>query len=229
MPEIKESAEKKPKKAQKESSVPLQSPKPEKKDGPKGKVKKEKQPKEQDKDNQQEDIEVTVDEQHKAQSEESKEEESEDSVKNSEVYKALNEKYLRLYAEFDNFRKRSAKESLELVQTANSELITQLIPTLENFEIAFAPEKRAGKLEDFEAGIKMIYNSFKEILEEEGLEEINPVGEEFDPVYHEAMLEQYHDTVEEGHVIQVYQKGYKLKSKILKHAKVIISKGEEPK
>ncbi|MFC1584900.1 nucleotide exchange factor GrpE [Fibrobacterota bacterium] len=150
---------------------------------------------------------------------------SDESVKDNPEYQALNEKYLRLYAEFDNFRKRTARENLELIKTANCQLLEKLIPTLEHFEIAFAPEQKAKKLEDFEEGIKMIYNCFKDVLEEEGLEEINPEGEEFDPVYHEAMLEQNHDTVEEGHVIQVYQKGYKVKSKILKYAKVITSKG----
>jgi molecular chaperone GrpE len=153
----------------------------------------------------------------------------EGNIKESEEYKALNEKYLRLYAEFDNYRKRTAKENLELILTANSNLLEKLIPTLENFQIAFEPEQKAKKLEDFEAGVKMIFNSFKDVLEESGLEEINPEGEEFDPVFHEAMLEQYHDIVEEGHVVQVYQKGYKVKSKILKHAKVITSKGKEPK
>ena len=159
--------------------------------------------------------------------EEGSDQAEEDSKPETPEYKALNEKYLRLYAEFDNFRKRSAKESLEHMLTANSNLLTKLIPTLENFEMAFSPEQKATKLEDFEKGIKMIFNSFKDVLEDAGMEEINPEGEEFDPNFHEALLEQNHDTVEEGDVIQVFQKGYKVKSKILKHAKVIISKGKQ--
>jgi molecular chaperone GrpE len=82
-------------------------------------------------------------------------------------------------------------------------------------------------LEDFEAGIKMIFNEFKDVLEEAGLEEINPEGEPFDPNFHDALVQQHHDTVEEDNVIQVFEKGYKVKSKILKPAKVIVSKGAE--
>jgi molecular chaperone GrpE len=148
------------------------------------------------------------------------------NIKDNAEYKTLNEKYLRLYAEFDNYRRRAAKESLDLIQTANADILTKLLPTLENFERAFNPEHKARKLEDFEAGIKMIFNNFKDVLEESGLEDINPEGEEFDPNFHDAMMQQPHDKVEEGYVIQVFQKGYKVKSKILQHAKVIISKGK---
>ncbi|MBF0429846.1 MAG: nucleotide exchange factor GrpE [Fibrobacteria bacterium] len=145
----------------------------------------------------------------------------------SEEEEGIKEKYLRLYAEFENFRKRTAKESLQLIQTAQAGLMEKLIPTLETFEMAFSPEQKAKKLEDFEAGIKMIFNKFKDVLEEAGLEEINPEGEEFDPNFHEAIMQQPHDTLEEDHIVQVYQKGYKVKTKILKHAKVIVAKGKE--
>lgn len=144
----------------------------------------------------------------------------------ADKYKELNEKHLRLYAEFENFRKRSARESLDIIQTAGAKIMGALLPTLENLDRAFDPQKKATKLEDFEAGIKMIYKSLKETLEEEGLEEINPEGEEFDPNLHEALMQQPHATLEEGKVIQVFQKGYKVKNKILRHAKVIISTGQ---
>jgi len=155
------------------------------------------------------------------------EEKNEEKESESAKFQELNSKYLRLYAEFDNFRKRSAKESLAIIKTANADVIDKLIPILENFTLAFSPDQKASKLEDFEKGIKMIFNSFKDVLEDAGLEEISPEGEEFDPNLHEALMEQAHDTVEEGHIIQVYQKGYKVDSKILRHAKVITSKGTE--
>ena len=155
------------------------------------------------------------------------ESDSEANIKEHPEYRELQDKYMRLYAEFENYRRRTAKESLELVKTANAELLEKLIPVLENFALAFSPDRKAQKLEDFEKGVKMIYNSLKDVCDEVGLEEIHPEGEEFDPNLHEALMEQHHDKVPEGHVIQVFQKGYQIQSKILKHAKVITSKGPE--
>ena len=137
------------------------------------------------------------------------------------------DKHVRLYAEFDNFRRRTAKETFELMATANARLIGKLTEVLDNFQRAFDPKNKTASAEDFEKGIKLIYGRFKALLEDEGLEEIDPVGVEFDPNLHDAMLQQPSDTVPENHVIQTVQKGYKLKSKILTHAKVIVSKGKE--
>ncbi|MCD6023543.1 MAG: GrpE protein [Fibrobacteria bacterium] len=138
----------------------------------------------------------------------------------------LKDKNLRLYAEFDNFRRRTAKESFEMMVTANAKLIEKLTDVLDNFNRAFDPQNKASA-EDFEKGMKLIFGRFKDILDGEGLEEIDPSGTEFDPNLHEALLQQTSDTVPENHVIQTVSKGYKLKSKILKHAKVIVSKGKE--
>jgi molecular chaperone GrpE len=138
----------------------------------------------------------------------------------------LKDKNLRLYAEFDNFRRRTAKESFEMMVTANAKLIEKLTDVLDNFNRAFDPQNKASA-EDFEKGMKLIFGRFKDILDGEGLEEIDPSGTEFDPNLHEALLQQPSDTVPENHIIQVVSKGYKLKSKILKHAKVIVSKGKE--
>ena len=138
----------------------------------------------------------------------------------------LKDKNLRLYAEFDNFRRRTAKESFEMMVTANASLIGKLTEVLDNFNRAFDPQNKASS-EDFEKGMKLIFGRFKDILDAEGLEEIDPSGTEFDPNLHEALLQQVSDTVAENHVIQTISKGYKLKSKILKHAKVIVSKGKE--
>jgi molecular chaperone GrpE len=144
----------------------------------------------------------------------------------SEEIAKLQDEKLRLYAEFDNFRRRSAKESFELMATANAKLLGKLTEVLENFHRAFDAQGK-GSAEDFEKGVKLIFGRFKEILDAEGLEEIDPVGAEFDPNLHEALLQQASDTVPENRVIQVISKGYKLKSKILKHAKVIVSQGPQ--
>ena len=139
---------------------------------------------------------------------------------------AANDRHLRLMAEFDNFRRRSAKEQLELIETANGKLLEKLSEVQDNFERAFASENKAQDLEAFEKGMQMIYNQFAKILTDAGLEQIDPTGAEFDPNMHEALMQQPSETVPEGHVVTVFQKGYKLKNKILKTAKVIVSSGK---
>lgn len=137
-----------------------------------------------------------------------------------------NDRNLRLMAEFDNYRRRSAKEQLELIETANGKLLEKLSEVQDNFERAFASENKAQDLEAFEKGMQMIYNQFAKILTDAGLEQIDPTGAEFDPNMHEALMQQPSETVPEGHVVTVFQKGYKLKNKILKTAKVIVSSGK---
>lgn len=133
---------------------------------------------------------------------------------------------LRLMAEFDNYRRRTAKEQLELIETANGKLLEKLSEVQDNFERAFASENKAQDLEAFEKGMQMIYNQFAKILTDAGLEQIDPTGAEFDPNCHEALMQQPSETIPEGHVVTVFQKGYKLKNKILKTAKVIVSSGK---
>ena len=139
---------------------------------------------------------------------------------------AANDRNLRLMAEFDNFRRRSAKEQLDLIETANGKLLEKLSEVQDNFERAFAAENKAKDLEAFEKGMQMIYNQFAKVLTDAGLEQIDPTGKEFDPNCHEALMQQPSETVPEGNVVTVFQKGYKLKNKILKTAKVIVSSGK---
>ena len=137
-----------------------------------------------------------------------------------------NDRFVRLMAEFDNFRRRSAKEQLELIETANGKLLEKLSEVQDNFERAFASENKAKDLEAFEKGMQMIYNQFAKVLTDAGLEQIDPTGKEFDPNLHEALMQQPSETIPEGHVVTVFQKGYKLKNKILKTAKIIVSSGK---
>jgi len=138
----------------------------------------------------------------------------------------MKDKYLRLFAEFENFRRRTARENIELIATANAKLISKLTEVLDNFELAFDPKNKGASPEDFEKGIKLIQSRFKNVLEDEGLEAIDPQGQEFDPNLHEALMQQPSETVPENHVMLVAQKGWKLKGKILKHARVIVSLGK---
>ena len=137
-----------------------------------------------------------------------------------------NDRFVRLMAEFENFRRRNAKEQLELIETANGKLLEKLSEVQDNFERAFASENKAKDLEAFEKGMQMIYNQFSKVLTDAGLEQIDPTGKEFDPNLHEALMQQPSETIPEGHVVTVFQKGYKLKNKILKTAKVIVSSGK---
>ena len=143
---------------------------------------------------------------------------------------AAADKFVRLMAEFDNFRRRTAKEQLDLIETANGKLLGKLSEVLDNFERAAAPENNQQKdFDAFSKGIQMIHDQFYKILTDAGLVQIDPVGQEFDPNEQEALMNQPSDTVPESHVVQVFQKGYKLKNKLLKTAKVIVSSGSASK
>lgn len=137
------------------------------------------------------------------------------------------DRYLRLMAEFDNFRRRTAKENFELIVSANQKLIGKLTEVLDNFELAFDPKNRTltSNSEEFEKGIRLIQYKFKNILSDEGLEEL-PAGGEFDPNLHDALMQQPSDDVPENHIVQTLQKGWKVKGKVIKHAKVIVSTGK---
>lgn len=139
---------------------------------------------------------------------------------------AANDRNLRLMAEFDNFRRRSAREQLEIIETANGKLLEKLSEVLDNFERAFAAENKAKDLDTFEKGMQMIHDQFAKVLADAGLEQLDPTGEEFDPNCHEALMQQPSEEIPENHVVTVFMKGYKLKNKILKPAKVIVSSGK---
>ena len=147
-----------------------------------------------------------------------------DSIKAELI--AAQDRNLRLMAEFDNFRRRTAKEQLDLIETANAKLLEKLSEVLDNFERAFAAENKANDLEAFEKGMQLIHTQFAKTLTDAGLEQIDPVGQEFDPNCQEALMQQPSEELPDGHVVTVFQKGYRLKGKILKTAKVIVSSGK---
>lgn len=136
------------------------------------------------------------------------------------------DRHLRLLAEWDNYRRRTVKENFDLVSSANAKLLGKLTEVLDDLNLAFDPKHKSDKPEKLEEGMRLIYNKFKNLLSEEGLTEVDPQGAEFDPNLHDALMQQPSDTVPENHVMQVLMKGYKVKDKILKHAKVIVSTGK---
>lgn len=130
------------------------------------------------------------------------------------------DKNLRLFAEFDNFRKRTAKERIELFGTASKDIMTSLLPILDNFERSF--KVNIPKEED---GVLLIYNQLKAELEKKGLKEIeNPIGKVLDTDFHEAITNiPTENKKDKGKIVDVIEKGYLLSSKVLRYAKVVVA------
>ena len=143
-----------------------------------------------------------------------------DSISLDEQLKHEKDKNLRLFAEFDNFRKRTAKERIELFSTASQDIMTSLLPILDNFERAFKlnePEENDGML--------LIYNQLKAELDKKGLKEIeDPIGKELDTDFHEAITNiPAQDKKQKGKIVDVIEKGYLLSTKVLRYAKVVVA------
>lgn len=138
---------------------------------------------------------------------------------------SMNNRYLRLMAEFDNFKKRTIRDYERLVDSANEKLILELVDVRENFERALKCDEANSNYQSFFDGIKLIFNKFDTVLCNNGLESFAEPGDEFDPQDHDAMMKMPHETIPEGHIGEIYEKGYRLKGKVIKHAKVIVSSG----
>ena len=131
------------------------------------------------------------------------------------------DRLLRLAAEFENYKKRAARERQEYVALANERLVKELLPILDDLEraLAAAEEHEEAKLED---GVRLVHRSLEQLLAREGVEEIDASGP-FDPHVHEAMLAQPSEEAESGAVIDVLQKGYKVGNRVVRPARVIVA------
>lgn len=139
-----------------------------------------------------------------------------------EKYDELNDKYLRLFSEFDNYRKRTAKEKIELSKTAAESIMTDLLPILDDFERALQTMENKETDANYE-GVMLIYNKFKRTLEQKGLEEIDAKDKVFDTDEHEALTNvPVADEAQKGKVLDVIQKGYKLNGKVIRYARVVV-------
>ena len=148
-------------------------------------------------------------------------EESAPAHSTAEPAHAPDDSYLRLAADFDNYRKRVAREQVEWTSRANERLLNELLPVLDDLERALeaAAEHEEAKLEE---GVRLVHRSLLGLVERHGLSEIETEGA-FDPHVHEALLAQPGDGAEEGAVLQVLQKGYRLGDKVLRPARVIVA------
>lgn len=135
------------------------------------------------------------------------------------------EKLLRATADFENFKKRVARERQEAAKYACEPLLLKLIPVLDNFEAALAAPASAdgAALASFRAGVTMIQQQLQSALAEAGLEAIEAAGQPFDPRWHEAVAQQESNDVPEGQVLQQLRKGYKLRDRLLRPAGVVVA------
>jgi molecular chaperone GrpE len=135
----------------------------------------------------------------------------------------MNDRYLRLYSEFDNYRKRSARERVEFAKTAASDTFTAILPVLDDFDRAAKAMENAEDIAVVKEGMQLIYHKFRNILISKGLEEMNAQGETFDADFHEAITSiPSPDDSMKGKVVDEVEKGYSLNGKVIRFAKVVV-------
>ena len=146
-------------------------------------------------------------------------------VEKIKVEKAeLNDRFLRLYSEFDNYKKRVSREKLDLIATASEKVIIDLLPVIDDYERAIAANEKAEDINAIKEGFNLIYNKLQQLLKRFDVEEVVAKGETFDTDFHEAITHFPTDKEEDkGKVIDVTEKGYKIKDKVIRFAKVVVA------
>lgn len=150
----------------------------------------------------------------------------EEDIQSLEIQIAeLKDKHLRLFSEFDNYRKRTTKERIELFKTANSDLMQDLLPVLDDFDRAMKSFEEAQDIKAVKEGVQLIYNKLKGTLEKKGLKCMDSQGKDFDTDYHEAITEIPAPSEDlKSKVVDVVEKGYTLNEKVIRYAKVVVGK-----
>lgn len=154
------------------------------------------------------------------QEENKKVEEVENATNNQKEMDELNERYKRLYAEFDNFKKRSSKEKETLRLDITGDIATSILPVIDNLDKA---AKAATADEAYKNGVLMVLKQLNDVLLSFGVEEIKTVGETFDPEVHEAVSHVEDDSKGEKEVVEEFRKGYKIGTKVIRHSMVIVA------
>ena len=137
-----------------------------------------------------------------------------------EKYNELDDRYKRVLAEFENFKKRSQKERELLYNSVLGDIILGMLPAMDNLENAMKAEC---KDENYKQGIELVYKQFKDFLEKHGVQEIPAIGETFDPSVHEAVSSVQDDTKGPQEIVQEYRKGYKIGTKVIRHSMVVVA------
>ena len=147
-------------------------------------------------------------------------EEDKQTETETKAAEAESERYMRLMAEFQNFKRRAAREKSDIHAYANEKIIGELLPVLDNFERALQTE--SGDLESYSKGMELIFTQLKTALEHAGLEEIKALGEDFDPNVHNAVMTEDSEEHDDGKISKVLQKGYKLNDKVIRPSMVAV-------
>ena len=135
----------------------------------------------------------------------------------------INDKYIRLQAEFDNYRKRTLKEKMELTKSAGEKILVNVLPVVDNFERALQAMETAQEVEAVKEGVSLIYNNFKEFMVQNGVKEIEAINQEFDTDIHEAITKIPAPSEElKGKVVDCVEKGYTLNEKVIRFSKVVV-------
>ena len=137
------------------------------------------------------------------------------------LLKEKEERYLRMYAEFENYMKRTEKEKQNTALYAKADVVEMLLPVIDSMENAISIETAD---ENLKQGISLMFEQIRIFLEKNGVEEIGKVGEEFNPELHDAISIQEVENANSGEIISVFRKGYKIKDRIIRHAMVIVAK-----
>jgi len=195
---------------------------------------KEKEIKDKDVDKKDENPDVNPNEKDVASSEEkngnskksNKAKKQKDSEKIKELEEVINQKndqFIRLQAEFDNYRKRTLKEKMELTKSAGESLLVNILPLVDDFERALNSMDESKKDDPVKQGLDLIYKRFIDFIEQNGVKEIDAIGQEFDTDLHEAITKIPAPSDDlKGKIVDVVQKGYMLNDKVIRYAKVVI-------
>lgn len=143
--------------------------------------------------------------------------------KKDQQIEELTDRVMRQMAEFDNFRKRTEKEKSQMFDSGAGDIIEKILPVIDDMERGLAAASDEEKESSFVKGMEMIYKKFMDILNNAGVTAIEAVGKEFDPNFHNAVMQSPSEEYESGYVVQELQKGYMYKEKVLRHSMVIVA------
>lgn len=147
-------------------------------------------------------------------------------LEKDEELHALNDKYLRLAAEFDNYKRRVQRDQQDTIRFANEKLFKDLLPTLDNLERALQSGREQGRIEGLLEGVDLTYKHFLDTLQKMGIKQVSSVGEVFDPAKHQAVGQVESTTIPENVIVDEYQKGYFVHDRILRPAMVTVAKAK---
>ena len=136
----------------------------------------------------------------------------------------INDKYLRIVAEFTNYKKRSEREFVNLIENANKRLFLELLPIIDDFERSLNSDSKKKGYKSLKEGAELIYQKLVSVLKKQGLEPLDSIDTPFDPEFHEALMQMENKDKDSNIVLEEILKGYRLKDKVIRHSKVIANK-----